>query len=152
MRRRAPGRTAAGAAPPPGRTAGGATGCPHRARADRPRRTAPGRAGRPPHAVRTHLSPGRRPPLRGQAAAPWLLAGGLFAAYATVSVSRYHRLETRSWDLGVFEQAVRAYAADLRPRARYRLVAAAAGHVLLKRLPGRAEGLPGQWTATAPAR
>ena len=51
-----------------------------------------------------------------------------------------------------FEQAVRAYAADLRPRARYRLVAAAAGHVLLKRLPGRAEGLPGQWTATAPAR
>lgn len=101
---------AAGAAPPPGRTAGGATACPHRARADRPHRTAPGRAGRPPHAVRAHPSPGRRPPLRGRAAAPWLLAGVLFAAYATVSVSRYHRLESRSWDLGILEQAVRAYA------------------------------------------
>ncbi|MEV0258653.1 DUF2079 domain-containing protein [Streptomyces sp. NPDC050732] len=42
--------------------------------------------------------------------APHLLAAGLFLAYAVVSVSRYRRLETRSWDLGIFEQAVRAYA------------------------------------------
>ncbi|MFQ3560406.1 DUF2079 domain-containing protein [Streptomyces gramineus] len=34
----------------------------------------------------------------------------MFAVYATDSVLRYHRMETRSWDLGIFEQAVRAYA------------------------------------------
>ncbi|MFD4632058.1 DUF2079 domain-containing protein [Streptomyces sp. NPDC058284] len=42
--------------------------------------------------------------------APLLLAAGLFVAYALVSVNRYRRLENRSWDLGIFEQAVRAYA------------------------------------------
>ncbi|WP_190329353.1 DUF2079 domain-containing protein [Streptomyces venezuelae] len=42
--------------------------------------------------------------------APYLLAAGLFLAYAVVSVCRYRRLESRSWDLGIFEQAVRAYA------------------------------------------
>ncbi|MEV7196799.1 DUF2079 domain-containing protein [Streptomyces sp. NPDC093510] len=42
--------------------------------------------------------------------APYLLAAGLFVGYAVVSVSRFRRLETRSWDLGIFEQAVRAYA------------------------------------------
>lgn len=41
---------------------------------------------------------------------PYLLAAALFAAYATVSVLRYRRMETLSWDLGIFEQAVRAYA------------------------------------------
>ncbi|MEU7501758.1 DUF2079 domain-containing protein [Streptomyces griseofuscus] len=42
--------------------------------------------------------------------APRLLAVALFAVYATDSVLRYYRMETRSWDLGIFEQAVRAYA------------------------------------------
>ncbi|QGV80222.1 DUF2079 domain-containing protein [Streptomyces ficellus] len=42
--------------------------------------------------------------------APHLLALALFAAYATLSVLRHHRMETRSWDLGIFEQAVRGYA------------------------------------------
>ncbi|MER5732471.1 DUF2079 domain-containing protein [Streptomyces sp. NPDC002138] len=42
--------------------------------------------------------------------APQLLAAVLFAAYALLSVLRYERLETMSWDLGIFEQAVRAYA------------------------------------------
>ncbi|RST04706.1 DUF2079 domain-containing protein [Streptomyces sp. WAC05374] len=42
--------------------------------------------------------------------APHLLALALFAAYTTLSVMRYRRMETRSWDLGIFEQAVRAYA------------------------------------------
>ncbi|MFI1679224.1 DUF2079 domain-containing protein [Streptomyces sp. NPDC020607] len=42
--------------------------------------------------------------------APHLLAAALFLAYAVVSVCRYRRLESRSWDLGIFEQAVRAYA------------------------------------------
>ncbi|MBM7170572.1 DUF2079 domain-containing protein [Streptomyces sp. G44] len=41
---------------------------------------------------------------------PYLLAAALFLAYAVLSVSRYRRLESRSWDLGIFEQAVRAYA------------------------------------------
>lgn len=41
---------------------------------------------------------------------PYLLSAALFAAYATVSVLRYRRMETLSWDLGIFEQAVRAYA------------------------------------------
>ncbi|WP_078594459.1 DUF2079 domain-containing protein [Streptomyces sp. NRRL S-920] len=41
---------------------------------------------------------------------PYLLAAALFLAYATVSVGRYRRMESRSWDLGIFEQAVRAYA------------------------------------------
>ncbi|NEB03222.1 DUF2079 domain-containing protein [Streptomyces sp. SID13726] len=50
----------------------------------------------------------RRPP--GPRWDPWLLAGLLFVAYAVVSVSRYRHLANRSWDLGIFEQAIRAYA------------------------------------------
>ncbi|WP_416981807.1 DUF2079 domain-containing protein [Streptomyces sp. T028] len=34
----------------------------------------------------------------------------LFATYATLSTLRHRHLGTRSWDLGIFEQAVRAYA------------------------------------------
>nr|WP_241267333.1 DUF2079 domain-containing protein [Streptomyces scabichelini] len=41
---------------------------------------------------------------------PEILAAVLFVAYAIVSVGRYQRMATRSWDLGIFEQAVRAYA------------------------------------------
>lgn len=41
---------------------------------------------------------------------PYVLAVGLFFAYAAVSVGRYRHMGTRSWDLGIFEQAVRAYA------------------------------------------
>ncbi|MFC0601360.1 DUF2079 domain-containing protein [Streptomyces palmae] len=41
---------------------------------------------------------------------PYWLALGLFAAYATLSVCRYRRMETMSWDLGIFEQAIRGYA------------------------------------------
>ncbi|MCD7441615.1 DUF2079 domain-containing protein [Streptomyces lincolnensis] len=41
---------------------------------------------------------------------PWVLAGALFLAYAAVSVGRYRHMASRSWDLGIFEQAVRAYA------------------------------------------
>ncbi|MGW2224636.1 DUF2079 domain-containing protein [Streptomyces formicae] len=42
--------------------------------------------------------------------APQLLALGLFVAYALLSYTRYRRMENLSWDLGIFEQAVRAYA------------------------------------------
>ncbi|KOG19574.1 DUF2079 domain-containing protein [Streptomyces viridochromogenes] len=41
---------------------------------------------------------------------PWLLAGVLFVGYAIVSVGRYRHLGQRSWDLGIFEQVIRAYA------------------------------------------
>ena len=41
---------------------------------------------------------------------PYLLAAVLFVAYAAVSVGRYRRLGTRSYDLGIYEQTVRAYA------------------------------------------
>ncbi|MET8013763.1 DUF2079 domain-containing protein [Streptomyces sp. NPDC005271] len=41
---------------------------------------------------------------------PYWLALALFAAYATLSVCRYRRMATMSWDLGIFEQAIRAYA------------------------------------------
>ena len=41
---------------------------------------------------------------------PWALAAALFVAYAVVSLGRYRHMATRSWDLGIFEQAVRGYA------------------------------------------
>ncbi len=51
------------------------------------------------------------PHIRSRPAAdPYLLAAALFVAYTTLSVLRYRRMETRSWDLGIFEQVVRAYA------------------------------------------
>ncbi|MFG2722333.1 DUF2079 domain-containing protein [Streptomyces sp. NPDC048416] len=48
--------------------------------------------------------------LRRRQADPYLLAAVLFVAYTALGVLRYRRMETRSWDLGIFEQAVRAYA------------------------------------------
>jgi len=45
---------------------------------------------------------------------PSLLAGVFFALYATVSVTRHLHLRSSGYDLGIFEQAVRAYA-QLKP-------------------------------------
>jgi uncharacterized membrane protein len=45
-----------------------------------------------------------------QRALPWVMALAFAGLYATVSVARFERLATRSFDLGIFEQAVRAYA------------------------------------------
>lgn len=42
--------------------------------------------------------------------APYALTAALFLAYAVLSVTRHRRMEESSWDLGIFEQAVRAYA------------------------------------------
>ncbi|MER6916643.1 DUF2079 domain-containing protein [Streptomyces sp. NPDC000594] len=39
-----------------------------------------------------------------------LLGLGLFAAYTTFSLARYHRFASMSWDLAIFEQVVRSYA------------------------------------------
>lgn len=52
--------------------------------------------------------PGRR--WSGPRLDPYHLAAVLFLAYATLSVCRFRRLATMSWDLGIFEQAVKAYA------------------------------------------
>ncbi|MEV4740380.1 DUF2079 domain-containing protein [Streptomyces sp. NPDC049555] len=41
---------------------------------------------------------------------PYWLAGVLFVLYTTLSVSRHLRMLTMSWDLGIFEQAIRGYA------------------------------------------
>ncbi|NUS11851.1 MAG: DUF2079 domain-containing protein [Streptomyces sp.] len=41
---------------------------------------------------------------------PWLLAGVFAAVYAALSLSRYRHMATMSWDLGIFEQAVKGYA------------------------------------------
>jgi uncharacterized membrane protein len=41
---------------------------------------------------------------------PYLLAAVFFIAYVLLSVTRYRRMLTMSWDLGIFEQAVRGYA------------------------------------------
>ncbi|MFD7290046.1 DUF2079 domain-containing protein [Streptomyces sp. NPDC059863] len=41
---------------------------------------------------------------------PYVVAVVLFCAYAALSISRYLQLRTMSWDLGIFEQVIRAYA------------------------------------------
>lgn len=43
-------------------------------------------------------------------AGPYAVAGGLLLVYLVLSVGRFRRMEWASWDLGIFEQAVRAYA------------------------------------------
>jgi uncharacterized membrane protein len=41
---------------------------------------------------------------------PWLIALGVFAVYAAVSLSRYFQLAPGSWDLGIFTEYVRQLA------------------------------------------
>ncbi len=53
-------------------------------------------------------SPARRP--RRADRVPWLIALAVFAAYTTISLSRYLRLEPGSWDLGIFTEYVRQLA------------------------------------------
>ncbi|MGW6565480.1 DUF2079 domain-containing protein [Streptomyces sp. NPDC054975] len=47
---------------------------------------------------------------RRPAVLPWAWAAGLCLLYATVAVRRHQLLRTTGYDLGIFEQAVRAYA------------------------------------------
>jgi uncharacterized membrane protein len=42
--------------------------------------------------------------------APWIIAAGAFILYALISILRYERRDSLSWDLGIFTQAVRGYA------------------------------------------
>jgi uncharacterized membrane protein len=50
------------------------------------------------------------PPSRRADRVPWLIALAVFAAYATISLSRYLRLAPGSWDLGIFTEYVRQLA------------------------------------------
>ncbi|MFD9817049.1 DUF2079 domain-containing protein [Streptomyces sp. NPDC059080] len=74
----------------------------------------PGQRTAPPDASRDE-QPAARGPRRLAAWGaprldPWWTAVLLFAAYATVSLLRDLTMGTASWDLGIFEQAVRGYA------------------------------------------
>ncbi|MFJ8664892.1 DUF2079 domain-containing protein [Streptomyces sp. NPDC093600] len=51
-----------------------------------------------------------RQPRGASALLPWAWAAGLCVLYATVAVRRHLLLRTTGYDLGIFEQAVRAYA------------------------------------------
>ncbi|MEU6469353.1 hypothetical protein ABZ927_05395 [Streptomyces massasporeus] len=64
---------------------------------------------RPHIPARVALPPRDRRPGRARAD-HWVLSAALFAAYTVVSVGRYRHLAGLSWDLGIFEQVVRAYA------------------------------------------
>ncbi|MEW2520293.1 DUF2079 domain-containing protein [Actinacidiphila alni] len=46
----------------------------------------------------------------GARADPYLLAAGFFVAFLLLSVTRYDRMLTMSWDLGIFEEAIKSYA------------------------------------------
>jgi uncharacterized membrane protein len=50
------------------------------------------------------------PPNKPARPAPWLIAGGAFALYTLISILRYERRDSMSWDLGIFTEAVRDYA------------------------------------------
>jgi uncharacterized membrane protein len=52
--------------------------------------------------------PGRRSPRADWV--PWLIALAVFAAYSTISLFRYFRLDPGSWDLGIFTEYVRQIA------------------------------------------
>ncbi|MFE7773962.1 DUF2079 domain-containing protein [Streptomyces sp. NPDC057445] len=59
----------------------------------------------------TPRAPVARPPAgRPAALLAWGWAAALFLLYATVAVRRHQLLRTTGYDLGIFEQAVRAYA------------------------------------------
>lgn len=55
------------------------------------------------------------PTLRVWRLLPWLLASVFFALYTMLSVRKHVRLGTTGYDLGIFEQAVRAYAEGRAP-------------------------------------
>ena len=67
---------------------------------------APGSAG----AEQAPAGPGPRLRPPGARLDPYLLATVFFVAYLLLSVTRYRQMLTMSWDLGIFEQAIKSYA------------------------------------------
>lgn len=64
-----------------------------------------GRLRRAAHRLRTRTAPLRAPRLD-----PYWTAGFFFVVFALLAVCRFRTLGTSSWDLGIFEQAIRGYA------------------------------------------
>ena len=58
---------------------------------------------------------GPPPRLSWERALPWAMALVFAGLYATISVARFERMEVRSFDLGIFEQAIRHYASFQAP-------------------------------------
>ncbi|MEV7420311.1 DUF2079 domain-containing protein [Streptomyces sp. NPDC089919] len=77
-----------------------------------PRTSAPAAPGwaAPGFRIPRPRSPLGGPAVPGRDRGPYVLAGLAFVAYALLSVLRYRRMETLSWDLGIFEQAIKGYA------------------------------------------
>ncbi|MBB5120104.1 membrane protein [Streptomyces eurocidicus] len=73
------------------------------ATAPAPDRTAAEAAAAPGGRLRAHA-------LRAPRLDPYWVAGALFVLFTTLSVCRHRRMLTMSWDLGIFEQAIRGYA------------------------------------------
>jgi uncharacterized membrane protein len=68
------------------------------------------RTAKSPGGERIAAVPGFRFRAPGMRLDPYLLAVVFFAAYTALSVTRYRQMLTMSWDLGIFEQAVKSYA------------------------------------------
>ncbi len=68
-----------------------------------------GQASPPSRAGKSSPSTLSTPPSRADWV-PWVIALAVFAAYATISLSRYVRLTPGSWDLGIFTEYVRQLA------------------------------------------
>lgn len=101
----APGRIPvenSGTVPPP-RTAGPAAAATTPTGAPPP--APPGRLRHTADRLRTRTAPLRAPRLD-----PYWTAAFFFLAFALVSVFRFRTMSISSWDLGIFEQAVRGYA------------------------------------------
>ncbi len=52
----------------------------------------------------------RRYPVRNSGWLVWLLAAVVLGLYLALSLTRWHRADHPSWDLGIFEQAIKGYA------------------------------------------
>jgi uncharacterized membrane protein len=58
----------------------------------------------------TAPGPGFRLRAPGARLDPYLLAAAFFVVYTALSVTRYRQMLTMSWDLGIFEEAIKSYA------------------------------------------
>ncbi|MFJ9853365.1 DUF2079 domain-containing protein [Streptomyces sp. NPDC101150] len=93
---------AGGSGPPPGTAGTGPATATETAEAPP---AAPGRLRRATHRLRERSAPLRAPRLD-----PYWTAAFFFVAFATLSVCRFRTMGNSSWDLGIFEQAIRGYA------------------------------------------
>ncbi|WP_448073813.1 DUF2079 domain-containing protein [Georgenia yuyongxinii] len=72
--------------------------------------TAPPAAPAPPATTPAGRSSAAAPHTRADRVVPWALAGAVAALYSAFAVTQWRRLESPSWDLGIFTQLAKAYA------------------------------------------